>query len=76
MGSNLVCHAQKHCKINDKSIEKRMHCWTDSLIDFWIVFAMDLGAILALKIDEKSIKRISKILMNCLMLFLAKMPPK
>ena len=38
-----------------KSMKKRMDFWTDLLIDFWRVFGRVLGAILTLKINEKSI---------------------
>ena len=52
-----------------KSMKKRMDFWTDLLIDFWKVFGRVLGAILALKINEKSIKKLSKILIDFLMAF-------
>ena len=42
-----------------------MDFWTDLLIDFWKVF----GAILALKINEKSIKKLRKNLIDFLMAF-------
>jgi len=58
-----------HCEINEKSMKKRMDFWTDLLIDFWRLFGRVLGAILALKINEKSIKKMSKILIDFLMAF-------
>ena len=46
-----------------------MDFWTDLLIDFWRVFGRGLGAVLALKINEKSIKKLSNILIDFLQLF-------
>ena len=60
---------KNHCEINEQSMKKRMDFWTDLLIDFWRVFGTVLGGILALKIDEKSIKKMSKILIDFLIVF-------
>ena len=46
-----------------------MDFWTDLLIDFWRLFGRVLEAILALKINEKSIKKLSKSLIDFLMAF-------
>ena len=46
-----------------------MDFWTDLLIHFWRVFGRVLGGIWALKIDEKSIKKMSKILIDFWMVF-------
>ena len=53
-----------------------MDFWTDLLIDFCRVFGRVLGTILTLKINEKSVKQLSKILIDFIMAFLAKMSPK
>ena len=60
---------KKHGEINEKSMKKRMDFWIDLLIDFWRVFERVLRAILALKINEKPIKKLSKILIDFLMAF-------
>ena len=60
---------KNHCEINEKSMKKRMDFWTDLLIDFWRLFGTVVGAMLALKINEKSVKKLSKILIDFLMAF-------
>ena len=50
-------------------MKKRMDFWTDLLLDFGKVFGRVLGAILALKINEKSIQKLNKILIDFLIGF-------
>ena len=66
MLKNILKH---HCEINEKSMKKRMDFWTDLLIDFWRVFGRVLGGILVLKFDQKSVGKLSKILIDFLMDF-------
>ena len=60
---------KNHCKINEKSMKKRVFFWTELLIDFGTVFGRILGGVLVLKIDEKCIKKLSKILIDFFMIF-------
>ena len=60
---------KNHSKINDESMKKRMDFWTVLLVDFLSVFGTVLGAISALKINEKCIKQLSKVLVDFLMIF-------
>jgi hypothetical protein len=60
---------KNHCKINEKSIKKRMDFWTDLLIVFFMVFGRVFGAMLAPKIDEKCIQKLSRFLIAFLMIF-------
>ena len=53
-------------KIHEK---KRMDFWTDLLINVWNVFGRVLGGILGFKFDEKSVEKLSKILIDFLMAF-------
>ena len=45
-------------------MKKRIYFWTDLLIDFWRVLGMVLGDILALNIHQKSIEKLSNILID------------
>ena len=40
---------KNHCKLDERSMKKRVDFWTDLLIDFWKVFGRVLGAILGSK---------------------------
>ena len=52
---------KNHCKIDEKSMRKRVDFWTDLLIDFRKVFGRVLGAILASKSIKKRSKNQAKI---------------
>ena len=49
--------------------EKRVDFWMDLLLDFWRVFGRVLGGILDLKIDGKSITKMSKFCIDFLNAF-------
>ena len=56
-------------------MKKRVDFFIDFLIDFWKVFGKVSGGVLALKINEKCIEKMTKMLIDCCMAFRVVLAP-